>query len=378
MLKELDLHVTNRCTARCGYCSYCSNQMDLPEMDLKTILDVLEQAKCLGVEHVHITGGEPLLREDIENIVRQIRRLRMHVRLQTNGMLLTNERIGSLKSAGVEDIMISLDSCEEECHERLRGRGTYDVTVGAIKKLLQSEIKLRVNSVICRSNMDKILDTIDFLYSMGVRNYSAFYFSPIGRGKEMREEWLEPEEYMNFWNRLQQELNVCREKYADMNIVIEKGYASWQEALYIDNKNFSGCGGGCASTYYNREYLIVRSDGNIYPCIMAVDHECLGNIFEDSLADIFYLSRNWMHLVDNMCEHCECCEYKIICNGGCRYYPGFGSRVTKHCHDGRCRQGYLVPLCPIMKYNMVTDRLGGSSEEVMFDCNRETETNERK
>lgn len=365
MLRELDLHVTNRCNASCIYCSYCSNQMDLPEMNLDMILDVLNQAKSLGVEHVHITGGEPLMRKDIEHIVSHIRRLGMHTRIQTNGILLTDERIDALKSTGLEDIMISLDSCEKEYHEKLRGEGTYDPTIRAIEKLLQSEIELRVNSVICRSNKDKILDTIDFLYGLGVRNYSAFYFSPIGRGRKVLSEWLEPEEYVDFWNTLRKELHRRREKYIDMNIVIEKGYASWQEARYIDNKNFSGCGGGCASTYHNREYLIIRSDGNIYPCIMAVDHECLGNVFENSLSNIYSLSKNWLHLVDNLCEHCERCGHKKICNGGCRYYPAMGSRVTGYCHDKRCSEGHLVPLCPIMKYNMVTDRLGGSSEEVM-------------
>lgn len=371
MLKELDLHVTNRCTARCSYCSYTSAQMDLPQMDLKTIADVIGQAKSLGAEHVHITGGEPLLREDLEMIVRQIRSLQMHVRIQTNGMLLTDGRIHSLKDAGVEDIMVSLDSCEKEFHERLRGKDTYAPTVSAIEKLLQSGMELRVNSVICRSNKDKIMDTIEFLYNMGVRNYSAFYFSPIGRGKELKQEWMEPEEYRRFWLNLQKKLTVSREKYADMNIVIEKGYASWQEAHYINNKNFSGCGGGCASAYHNREYLIVRSDGNVYPCIMAADHEYLGNIFENSLADIYESSENWQHLINHLCEHCADCEHRQVCHGGCRYYPEMGSRVTEHCHDQRCRKGFLVPLCPIMKYNMVTDKLGGSSEEVMSDGKRE-------
>ncbi len=364
MLKELDLHITNRCTSKCQYCSFSSGRLNLEELTFDEIKQNIEDAISLGCEHIHITGGEPLMRADVFDIIEFVISKKLEVRLQTNGTLLNEEKIKRLENIGLKSIMISLDSCFEEKHDQTRGKGTYQTTISAIKSILKTDISLRVNSVITKVNYQDIYKTIKFLYRMGIRNYSAFYFSPIGVGRSRIEDWLSPMEYKNFWNELNKKIKEQKHLFPDMNIIIEKGYADWKEASRIDISDFSGCGGGCMDTYKKREYLILRSDGNVYPCIMAIDDIPLGNVRQTSLKDIYQNSPEWTRMLLKNDPECINCEHFRLCGEGCRFYPNTGNN-SKTLHDHRCIKGRIVPLCPIMKYNMLNERLGGSSDDVM-------------
>lgn len=360
MLNELDLHVTNRCTTKCNYCCFSSNRKSLPEMGTETIVEMLNEAKTLGVEHIHFTGGEPLLRDDILQIVSYANKLNLDMRMQTNGMLLSEELANKLYNSGMKSIMISLDSDTPAIHDKVRGQGTWDAAVKAIKIAKKTGMNVRVNSVLTTENYKGVFETILFVKSLGIHNYSAFYFSPIGCGAEHINYWIEPKEYLNFWCDLQHRIET-EKSISDMNIIIEKGYATWEEASQIDTRNFTGCGGGCLNTYHNRDYLILRCDGNIYPCIMAIDSKPLGNIYKSSLTDIYKNSEVWNYLIPKESTQCEKCGHSLLCNGGCRYYP-FENEDN---HDSRCIYNEIVPLCPIMKYNSKNKNLGGSSEDVL-------------
>ena len=319
----------------------------------------MHEAKDLGCSHVHFTGGEPLLRCDIVELISYASKLGMQLRLQTNGMLLSNKMAEQLMNAGLDSIMISLDSDRSNEHDFMRADGTWSAAVEAINIARDVGMKVRVNSVLTKINWKRIHLTALFVRHLGIDSYSAFYFSPIGSGRQLREYWIEPREYLEFWQDLTKELTLDSE-LSDMNIVIEKGYSDWQEAYKIDNSDFSGCGGGCRSTYTKRDYLIVRCDGNVYPCIMGIDGESLGNLHNQALQDIHKNSLQWDKLIPSNDSFCAGCDHYTLCSEGCRYYPqqSFG-------HDIRCIKGYIVPLCPIMKYNTKNDKVGGSSDDVM-------------
>lgn len=121
-------------------------------------------------------------------------------------------------------------------------------------------LKVRVNSVLTKKNMSSILETAKYVKSLEIQDYSAFYFSPIGCGKERNDLWIPAMEYFIYWNNLQRKIEN-EKSLCDMNIVIEKGYASWEEAKHLEIEGFTGCGGGCLNTFKNRDYLIVRCDG---------------------------------------------------------------------------------------------------------------------
>lgn len=359
MLSELDLHVTNRCTTSCRYCCFSSNRKELEELSTGKLMQLMREAVALGCSHVHFTGGEPLLRDDIEELIAFARDLGLEMRLQTNGMLLDRGKAEKLMAAGLSTIMISLDADRPEEHDAMRGAGTWALAVEAILAARDAGMTVRVNSVMTKVNWQRIHQTARFVRHMGIATYSAFYFSPIGCGAGVREVWIEPESYMDYWWKLTHDLR--QDPTLDgMDIVIEKGYASWEEAQEIDISAFTGCGGGCQHTYAKRDYLIVRCDGSVYPCIMGIDGEPLGNIHQQSLNDIYHASPRWESLKPMKDPFCDGCEYYTLCSEGCRYYP-----QTDACHDSRCTRGKIVPLCPIMKYNTKNGSLGGSSDDVL-------------
>ena len=114
-------------------------------------------------------------------------------------------------------------------------------------------------------------------------------------------------------------------------------------------------------THLNRDYLIVRCDGNVYPCIMAIENETLGNVREKELCEIYLNSSEWNRLLPTNVPECKDCIHMELCGEGCRYYP----KHSDSSHDSRCIKNTLVPLCPIMKYNFKNGRFGGSSDDVM-------------
>jgi len=360
MLSELDLHVTNRCTIQCDYCCFSSNRKQLVELSTDEFKKVMSDAVSMGCKHVHFTGGEPLLRADIGELIYHANSLGLKIRMQTNGMLLTTEVANQLSSLGLESVMISLDSWDEQIHDAIRGTGTWKKAIAAIKTAKNIGLKVRVNSVLTQKNMNSIFETAKYVKSLGVKDYSAFYFSPIGCGKDRRDLWIPPIEYFRYWNNLQRKIE-SEKSLCDMNIVIEKGYASWEEAKNLEIDGFTGCGGGCLNTFKNRDYLIVRCDGNVYPCIMAVENEPLGNVKEKELREIYVSSSEWNKLLPANVQECKDCIHMDLCGEGCRYYP----KHSTCSHDSRCIMNELVPLCPIMKYNFKNNRFGGSSDDVM-------------
>ena len=206
MLSELDLHVTNRCTIQCDYCCFSSNRKQLVELSTDELKKVMSDAASMGCKHVHFTGGEPLLRTDIGELIYYANSLGLKIRMQTNGMLLTTEMANQLAGLGLEAIMISLDSWNEQTHDAIRGTGTWKKAIAAIKTAKNIGLKVRVNSVLTQKNMNSIFETAKYVKSLGVKDYSAFYFSPIGCGKDRRDLWIPPIEYFRYWNNLQRKI----------------------------------------------------------------------------------------------------------------------------------------------------------------------------
>lgn len=362
-LTELDLHVTNRCTTNCSYCCFSSSHLHLDELSAQEIFDLLSRAKDIGCEDLHITGGEPLLRSDLEKIIEYASDYcQFKVRLQTNGYLLDKSRLKNLTQSGLESIMISLDSLDPDINDQLRGKGSFLKAIRSIDLVQQTNLRLRVNSVITKLNALKLHELIVFLKHKGVFDYSAFYFSPIGNGRNHEDLWIRPKDYLVFWSNLHDAIVSQGNTLNNMNIIIEKAYATWDEAREIDTSGFSGCGGGCTNAYRNRKYLIIRCDGNVYPCILGIDSKPLGNIHTNTLTDIWLNSPEWAKLISSNAKECKTCIYKELCNGGCVYYPQIMMENAKK--DSRCIRGQLVPLCPIMKYNFRNEMLGGSSDDV--------------
>lgn len=369
-LHELDLHLTNRCTLRCRGCCFDSGVKPLAELTTEKVASVLKEAAGIGCSELHLTGGEPLMRTDVEDIIVYAKGLGMEVRLQTNGTLLSDQRADALIRAGLHRVMISLDSASPEVNDALRGQGAYSAASRAITLCMEKGLQVRVNAVLSHLTLGGFPTLVAACAHLGVSKVSGFYYSPIGRGRRNGIMWIPPRQYIVGYRELEESVSQMRNGHipAEMDVVIERAYATWDEAGGLDTAGFTGCGGGCSHAARRRDYMIVRSDGNVYPCILMSEwDESLGNVHCQALHEIWMDDEAWKMLDRGAAlRTCGDCVHRQVCQGGCAGYArlmGGGAEQS----DPRCVRGNIVPLCPIMKYNLTTDRYGGSSEDVMGD-----------
>lgn len=366
---ELDLNVTNRCNLMCKHCVFSSGAPNDDELTLSEIRTIIDEAKEMGLEDLHITGGEPLLRKDITEIISHARNLGIKNRLITNGTLLTQTKLAELKCAGLSDLMISLDGLEEQ-HDAIRGRrGGFQRTVSAIRAAVQMDFNVRVNAVAFAFNLEGLLELAAFLNRLNVATFSVFLFSPTGRGS-MLEDWLvDRDAWFDFCERLT-ELTLEMK----MKVIVEKGY-HLLSGPPIHWEAITGPGVGCSQLGQKDDYLIVTSEGSVWPCILMVNSGYpLGNIRRSTLKEVVEHKQNidFYHSLLSDLEECGFCDSFDQCRGGCRGYAYLMKNDWKR-KDPRCtiKETNNFPLCPIMKLNLKTNGIGGSSEQAIGNDYRE-------
>lgn len=344
-LKEIDLHVTNRCNLNCIHCSLDSNKWELPEIDIEQIVNCLDDAVKLGLKELHITGGEPLLREDIFEIIKQAKKRKLIVQLQTNGTLLNDGIIERLKSYSVDWVMISIDGASKQTNNWIRrGNYNYESLFLNIKKLLSKKIRVRINTVILKRNEKEILKLLKKTMNMNINLHSFFYFSPMGRARNLWSEWLSPSDWIKLANKVRN-LYISLSNKSSTKVIFEKGYVFSPEEL-------ANLGLNCR--IQKRDFCFIRCDGEIFPCVLfsGSNSYSLGNITQEKFISIWKNSKKWEIYKNAINHECKRCEYFQKCKGGCK---GFSYLKTSnlYCRDPRCKKEVgIFPACPVINSDL--------------------------
>lgn len=161
-IEYLRISVTDRCNFKCGYC-YKDNKM-LPKeeiLSLEEIARVAEIAVEMGFKSIKLTGGEPLLRKNIEDLVSKLSRLDLDdLSLTTNGYFL-KEKASMLKDAGLKRVTVSIDSLEKDSFKKIIGCNYYEEVFGGIEKAIDVFGKVKLNTVLIKNYNEEQVD--DFL-----------------------------------------------------------------------------------------------------------------------------------------------------------------------------------------------------------------------
>jgi len=153
--------LTWRCNLRCQMCNYWRQERHnaLSSELIRTTIDELAE---LGCGKIHLSGGEPLLREDLFELVEYMVTRGMRVNLTTNGTLLTREKAERLAASGVKSVSVSIDSPEARVHDHIRAKGAWKRTIKGLRNLrrairkARAKIKIRLNTVISRINYESL------------------------------------------------------------------------------------------------------------------------------------------------------------------------------------------------------------------------------
>lgn len=356
-LKEIDLYITEKCNLGCEFCSIMAGKNVRKELTLEQIEKFLCFCKVHNVQEVHVTGGEPTLHPQYKEIIKAILVKGMGVRLITNGTTLKTNDLIELQKIGLKEIMISIDGMQE-FHDSVRGKGMFQKTLNTVRTAIKMGFHTRVNSTAWNENLNDLPCLIRYLDKQKVDIYSIFLGSLVGRAKENnRLTVVSADRWIEFLSIIRDE----NKKNLNLQLIVEEGYLSRNDDIEKYSRIRS-----CSYILNNTDYLSVRADGNVYPCIFfSNSFQSIGNILDEQSLDFdknlkesqFYKS------VTAIPSECSDCKSRVYCKGGCR---AFNDEIRKLGKDSRCLTDEYVPICPLIKLDMEKNLVAPCTDDLVF------------
>jgi radical SAM protein with 4Fe4S-binding SPASM domain len=308
----LQWHLTERCNLRCAHCYQVGRPADeMSAAELWAVVDeVVEAVAAWGELYgrplfpaFHLTGGEPLLRSEIHELVAHLRLLGVDAWLLTNGTLVNSSTAARLADSGVNGVQVSLEG-PEELHDRIRGPGSFRAALRGAGELVAKGVPTDLNVTLSRLNADHVEELVAIARGLGVERIAFSRLVPWGRGRELFEHMLEPE--------------TLREIYARLESLGGDGLrVSTRDPLNTDSGD--GCCettpiGGCAAGLWG---ITLLPDGTLHPCRRLPVP--IGNLRRDSLREVWATSEVLARLRDkgSYSGACGRCERWAACRG-CR------------------------------------------------------------
>jgi radical SAM protein with 4Fe4S-binding SPASM domain len=323
--------ITWRCTRRCvGSCLYCSYTPPVKpedaEVNTKTGYKIVDEIYDFGSPWFGISGGEPLVREDIFDIIEYAKAIGFEVSLITSGFAFDEKRLNNLVRNEVHTA-VSIDGSKES-NDRIRGRGSYDKALFAMKKFSENGILDCIVTTMTKYNIKEMEHPAKLAAEYGARMIVYHNLVPVGRaGTNMPDLAPTPQEYEAAFNQIY-DLQVAYSGKLKVNV-----YAPFYARIVRQRKpaNFwdwfqNGFLGRCT---IGGNYISITENGDYRPCGFHEGYR-LGNVKDKKLKATWdELQRSKLHLKlrdkSNIKGRCGVCEYREIC-GGCRtraeYYTG--------------------------------------------------------
>ena len=316
--KILVWRCTRACNFECSYCSFASTKEPAPdELDTKGGLKVVDEISNAGAEWFGLSGGEPLTRKDIFEIISHARDLGLKISLITNGSLVNGKTYDNLVKNEVRT-SISLDA-SETANDLLRGRGKYRIALSAMQKLSKAGILDCLVTTVTNVNYKEVDHVVELGEEYGAKWVVVHNMVPVGNAKEHLQLAPSPEQYEWFWKHLYGLAQKHKDKidikvYCPFYARVVREAGMWNFSNWYTNESLGKCTMG-------GEYISIVENGDVKPCGFN-EHLTLGNIKEKSLMecwDELQQSEFYTHFRDrnNLKGKCGVCEYREIC-GGCR------------------------------------------------------------
>jgi radical SAM protein with 4Fe4S-binding SPASM domain len=303
---RMDLALTYRCNNRCLHC-YAGGPRETKELTTQEWILIINKLFDLGIPQVVFTGGEPTLRDDLPELIAQTQKVGLVSGLVTNGRKLKDEPyFKSLVDAGLDHTQITLESHDPKIHDKITGvKGSWDETVQGLKNAIASPIYTISNTTLNRYNVKGIIKTIDFIHSLGLKQFACNSLIYSGKAPEVAKSFALEEASLE--PVLTQIRDHARELGMEFIWYTPTEYCVLNPLqLELGIKSCSAC----------RISMCIEPDGTVIPCQSYFVP--LGNILKDEWKRIW---RNPLCLElrarKHIPEKCYECPTLNICGGGC-------------------------------------------------------------
>jgi PqqA peptide cyclase len=318
--------LTYRCPLRCVY---CSNPLDYgrhgEELDTETWLRVLGEAEDLGVVQLNLTGGEPLVRDDLEAIVEEARRLDLYTNLITSGIPLRRERLARFRELGLDNVQISIQDTEAASSDRIAGRRSFARKLEIAGWVKELGFPLTLNTVLHRENLDHVAEIVALAEQLGADRLELANTQYLGWALPNRAALLPT----------QAQLARARETAGEAR----RRLRGRMEVLFVTPDYYTDLPKACMDGW-GRRFIVMSPDGLVLPCHAAhtlpalrfdsVKTRSLREIWLDSPGFNAFRGESWMP------EPCRSCERRGIDFGGCRcqafHLTGNADATDPTCH----------------------------------------------
>ena len=327
VLNTLFWECTLRCNLQCRHCgSDCRVDTSIMDMPSKEFFRVLDNEITPNVNPnkvlVILSGGEVLVRKDLEEIGLNLYRRGYPWGMVTNGLALTRQRLDSLIRSGLHTITVSLDGFEEQHFYIRRNKESFKRAVEAIRMIsADKELASDVVTCVTPALLPHLEEFKEFLYSLGVRDWRLFTIFPVGRASEDMSMQLNDEEF----TYLMEFIEKCRKEGRVKASYSCEGFIAGYEMRVRTNPFECHAGVGIAS---------IRVNGDISGCTSVRAHLTQGNIYKDNFWDVWqnrfekFRNRSWAK--KGKCADCEMWKY---CEGnGMHLYDDDENLLVCHYH----------------------------------------------
>ena len=312
--------VTRTCNLNCKHCrASAKNKKYQNELTTEQCFRLLDNIALFSQPIIILTGGEPMLRPDIYQIARHGHELGLRMVMAPCGMLIDETSVRQIKDAGIQAISISLDGADAKSHDGFRQvEGAFDIALQACRIARENNLPFQINTTITKHNLDELPRMMALAEQLGAITFNPFLLVPTGRGQELADQEISPEEYENV---LQWLSNQRGQTKMQLRVTCAPHYQRIiHQSKTIDNsppkghphQNISGCMGG-------KSFAFVSHIGKVQICgfLETAAGDVTANDF--NFKDIWENSEFLQQIrdVDSYDGKCGRCEYHNVC-GGCR------------------------------------------------------------
>jgi len=319
-LRLVAWEITRRCNLSCIHCRVNTiNKLDKEELSTKEAYLLIDEIAKVSKPTLILTGGEPLLRQDIFKIASYGIGKGFTVVMAPNGTLITKKVAAKMKDVGIKRISISLDGASAKTHDEIRGvPGAFERALKGIKWAKTTGVEFQINTTVTKQNYIQINDIINLSIKLGAVACHFFFLVPTGRAKEMVGKELLGNEYESVLTQLYDESKkvaikikvVCAPHY--FRIIRQREKEDFLQ--FGKNKPLDTLTKSCLA---GTAFCFVSYKGEVFPCGY-LNINC-GNIKSQSFKDIWENSQVFNELRDLSRYKGKCgrCKYINVCSG-CR------------------------------------------------------------